>query len=110
MIDFLEFVFIHALFPDHAGELHRFDLQMLAVGGVHRKARDVEFFEDAHLRCTMDATRWPRAAGSIAVFSKSANGSFPNFFDSADQPATVLGTVTVSQLRCEILPPCFLAK
>ncbi len=64
----------------------------------------------AHLSATMQATPWPRSASSMAGSSRSANGSRPQRSDSATQPATAPGVVTVSQPRSGIAPPWRRAK
>jgi hypothetical protein len=53
----------------------------------------------------MQATPCPRSASSMAGSSRSANGSRPQRRDSAAQPATAPGTVTLSQPRTGSAPP-----
>ncbi len=59
----------------------------------------------AHLSATMQCTPWPRSASSMAGASRSANGSLPQRRDSATQPATAPGVVTLSQPRTGMRPP-----
>ena len=50
-----------------------------------------------HCRATTGETGKPFSAYAMARLNKDANGNRPNFLESATQPDTVPGTVTVSQ-------------